>query len=358
MEDRGDGVLITVAGQIPATRLLGPWLVNVYEELRYENRRRRTPLRLRIGMHDGPVRHDHLGISGSTVNHACRLTDSAVARQLSDVEEADLLLVASQSLYEGVIRHGGRFIEPARYSSARLKLKQGAVTAWFHLPGRPAPDIPAALTQRTRPDELAAMVLDLTLLLEDVAELLEKGRYPEPASRMKIAGLLRAVADQLDVYGGETSSRDAVQKQSRFYDEGGGTHDSLVAGVVSACQELLGTAVAALNGVELPTGLTDMTIHGITPDTDSIVWDTVEEYEYGLVLGQVTVDAQIVLEAFMHKSDYSDTGDVELLWDVNDHMVEVGVERDAQLIFDGRLDLGNVELEFRGFNGPELHQHV
>lgn len=38
MEDRGDGVLITVAGQIPATRLLGPWLVNVYEELRYENR--------------------------------------------------------------------------------------------------------------------------------------------------------------------------------------------------------------------------------------------------------------------------------------------------------------------------------
>ncbi|WP_336048783.1 SAV_2336 N-terminal domain-related protein [Streptomyces sp. CA2R101] len=369
MEDRGDGVLITVAGQAPATRLLGPWLVNLYEELRYENSRRRTPLRLRIGMHDGPVRHGHLGISGSTVNHACRLADSAVARQLSDVEEADLLLVASQSLYEGVIRHGGRFIEPALYSSARLKLKQGEVTAWFHLPGRPAPDIPAALAQRKRPDELAAIVQDLTLLLEDAAELLEKGRYPEPASGMKIAGLLRTVADQLDVYGGETPSRDAVHKQSRFYDEGGDAHDSLVAGVVSACQELLGAAVAgeseeevigvwALSGVELPTGLTDVTIHDITPDTDSIVWDTVEEYEYGLVLGQVTVDAQLVFEAFMHKSDYSDSGDVELLWDVNDHMVEVGVERDAQLIFDGRLDSGNVELEFRGFNGPELHRHV
>lgn len=369
MEDRGDGVLIAVGGQISPTQLLGPWLINVYEELRNENRRRHTPLRLRIGMHEGPVLHHHLGIGGSTVDHACRLTDSAVARQLLDAEEGDLLVVASQSLYEGVIRYGGRFIEPARYSSARLKLKQGEVTAWFHLPGRSAPDIPAALTQRKRPEELALILQDMTVLLKGVTELLAKGMYPKPESGKKIAGLSRAVADQLDVYGGETSSHEAVHQQSRFYDEGGTTHDALVAGVVSACQELLGAAVAdesaedvngawTLSGVELPTGLIEVTIDDITPDTDSLVWDTVEEYEYGLVLGQVTVYAQLVLEAFMHKGDYSDSGDVELLWDVNDQVVEVRVERDAQLVFDGRLDSGNVELEFRGFNGPELHSHA
>ncbi|MEU4464099.1 SAV_2336 N-terminal domain-related protein [Streptomyces sp. NPDC024017] len=369
MEDHGDGVLIVVAGQVPATQLLGPWLVNVYEELRNENRVLRTPLRLRMGMHDGPVRHDGFGFTPSTANHAIRLTDSTIARQLLDVEEADLLLVASQSLYEGVIRHGGRFIEPARYSSAQLELKQGEVTAWFHLPGRSAPDISSALTRRKRPEELALIARDATVLLENVTEMLAKGMRPEPVSGKKIAGLLRAVADQLDAYGGETSSRDAGHQQSRSYDEGGATHDSLVARVVSACQELLGATVAdesvdevngawTLSGIELPAGLTEVTIDDITPDTDSLVWDTVEEYEYGLVLGQVTVEAQLVLEAFMHKGDYFNAGDVELLWEVNDHVVEVRIERDAQLVFDGRLDSGNVELEFHGFNGPELHPHA
>jgi hypothetical protein len=43
-----------------------------------------------------------------------------------------------------VVSSGGKFIEPAHYSSARLELKEGEVTAWFHLPGRPAPEIPTA----------------------------------------------------------------------------------------------------------------------------------------------------------------------------------------------------------------------
>ncbi|MFD8006077.1 SAV_2336 N-terminal domain-related protein [Streptomyces mirabilis] len=368
MEDRGDGVLIAVAGQISPTQLLGPWLVNVYEELRNENRRRRTLLRLRIGMHDGPVRHDHLGISGSTVDHACRLTDSAVTRKLLDAEEGDLLVVASQSLYEGVIRYGGRFIEPARYSSARLELKQGEAIAWFHLLGRPAPDIPVILTQRKRPDELVSIMQEVTLLLEGITVPLKGGMYPEPASGKKIAALLRTVADQLDVYSADTPSHDPAHQESLLYDEGEVTHDSLARAVASACQDLLGTAIAAdsevylngawrLAGVELPTGLTDVTIHDITPDTDSIVWDTVEDYRYGLVLGQVTVDAQLVLEGFMHKSEYSDSSNVELLRDVNDHMAEVSVERDVQLLFDGRLESGNVELEFRGTNAPDRHPH-
>lgn len=144
MEDRGDGVLIAVAGRIAVTRLLGLWLVEVHEKLRDENRGLRVPLGLRIGMHVGPVRHDERGISGRAVDLACRLADSSVARLLLDAEEADLVLVTSQSLYEDVVSGGGKFIEPARYSPARLELKEGEVTAWFHLPGRPAPEISAA----------------------------------------------------------------------------------------------------------------------------------------------------------------------------------------------------------------------
>jgi hypothetical protein len=144
MEDRGDGVLLSVAGRIAVTRLLGLWMVEVHENLRDENRGLRVPLGLRVGMHVGPVRHDGRGISGRAVDLACRLADSPLARRLLDAERADLVLVTSQSLYEDVVSSGGKFIEPAHYSSARLELKEGEVTAWFHLPGRPAPEIPAA----------------------------------------------------------------------------------------------------------------------------------------------------------------------------------------------------------------------
>ncbi|MFY0511690.1 hypothetical protein ACOMD4_15025 [Streptomyces anulatus] len=141
MEDRGDGVLVSVPGRIAVTRLLGLWMVEVHENLREENRSLLVPLGLRVAMHVGPVRHDSRGISGRAVDLTCRLADSAVARQLLDRERADLVLAVSDSLYADVVSAGGKFIEPARFSSARLALKEGEVSAWFHLPGRPAPDI-------------------------------------------------------------------------------------------------------------------------------------------------------------------------------------------------------------------------
>ncbi|WP_323183290.1 cold-shock protein [Streptomyces sp. NBC_00038] len=61
----------------------------------------------------------------------------------------------------------------------------------------PTPSV--AVSQRRKPDELASIVQDLTTLLENITPMLERGRYPDKASGSKIAGLLRAVADQLDV---------------------------------------------------------------------------------------------------------------------------------------------------------------
>ncbi|MFE0426247.1 cold-shock protein [Streptomyces sp. NPDC058953] len=61
----------------------------------------------------------------------------------------------------------------------------------------PTPSVAAA--QRRKPDELASIVQDLTTFLENVTQQLERGRYPDKAQGSKIAGMLRAVADQLDV---------------------------------------------------------------------------------------------------------------------------------------------------------------
>lgn len=157
MEDRGDGVLVSVPGRIAVTRLLGLWMVEVHENLREENRSLLVPLGLRVAMHVGPVRHDSRGISGRAVDLTCRLADSAVARQLLDRERADLVLAVSDSLYVDVVSAGGKFIEPARFSAARLALKEGEVSAWFHLPGRPAPDIgPTGPGEPTDPGEPSA----------------------------------------------------------------------------------------------------------------------------------------------------------------------------------------------------------
>ncbi len=161
LEDRGDGVLLSVPGRIAASRLLGLWLVEVHEKLRDENRDLAVPLGLRIGMHVGPVRHDGRGISGRAVDLACRLADSSVARDLLDAEKADLVLVTSGSLYEEVVSAGGKFIEPAHYAPARLRLKEGEVTAWFHLPGRPAPVVRQAVAgPTTAVDEALADAFD------------------------------------------------------------------------------------------------------------------------------------------------------------------------------------------------------
>lgn len=61
----------------------------------------------------------------------------------------------------------------------------------------PAPSVAAA--QRRKPDELASIVQDLSTLLDGVSQALERGRYPDKQQGHKIAGMLRAVADQLDV---------------------------------------------------------------------------------------------------------------------------------------------------------------
>lgn len=61
----------------------------------------------------------------------------------------------------------------------------------------PVPSVAAA--QRRKPDELASIVQDLTTLLDGVSQQLERGRYPDKQAGRKIAGMLRAVADQLDV---------------------------------------------------------------------------------------------------------------------------------------------------------------
>jgi CspA family cold shock protein len=53
--------------------------------------------------------------------------------------------------------------------------------------------------QRKQPDELAPLVEDLIKLLDGVSDALHRGRHPDRAASRKVATVLRAVADDLEV---------------------------------------------------------------------------------------------------------------------------------------------------------------
>lgn len=59
--------------------------------------------------------------------------------------------------------------------------------------------VPSVVRASRKPaEEMAPLVEDLIKLLDGVSNSLRRGRYPERAEARKVAGLLRAFADNLD----------------------------------------------------------------------------------------------------------------------------------------------------------------
>ncbi|MFF7562873.1 hypothetical protein ACFZB4_23250 [Streptomyces pseudovenezuelae] len=152
-EDRGDGILSVLAADVPPRRVVGEWLEYLHQDLRQLNRDLRTPLRLRVGLHIGPVTADEHGRSGRAVDLACRLGDCDTAKAiLKAAEGSPLVAVASDRLYEDVVLAGGRWVEPDRYRRHEVELKEGRKAAWFTVPGLPQPPDPATTATAPRPE--------------------------------------------------------------------------------------------------------------------------------------------------------------------------------------------------------------
>ncbi|MFJ3665616.1 hypothetical protein ACIPSE_04075 [Streptomyces sp. NPDC090106] len=138
-EDRGDGILAVVEPRSPAT-IVGEWTEYLHQNLRRLNRGLSRPLRLRAGLDVGPFTPDIHGFSGAAVDLACRIGNCGEAKSvLAAVPDAPLLVAVTDRLYQDVVRHGGRWIEPAHYQEYRVRLKEGERQAWFTIPGLGAP---------------------------------------------------------------------------------------------------------------------------------------------------------------------------------------------------------------------------
>ncbi|MBT8225306.1 MAG: cyclic nucleotide-binding domain-containing protein [Dactylosporangium sp.] len=138
-EDRGDGILTVVPPTVSTVSLVEPLIALLAARLRRHNRRAGSPVRiqLRAALHVGPVRVDHTGLSGHSLIHTARLLDAPVLKRALATMEADLAFIASDHVYDTVIKHAGGFVDPAAYQRLKVQAKrnESPIAGWMSLAG-------------------------------------------------------------------------------------------------------------------------------------------------------------------------------------------------------------------------------
>jgi hypothetical protein len=137
-EDRGDGVMILVPGEVPAISLADPLLDRVVAALREHNAIHvpEASIKLRLVLHAGQVRLDAEGASGLALNFAFRLLDAPVVKTRLRDSKGILAVVASEDFYRDVITQ-----YPAAasddYQHIHAEREGFSSGAWLRLLGRP-----------------------------------------------------------------------------------------------------------------------------------------------------------------------------------------------------------------------------
>jgi hypothetical protein len=147
VEDRGDGMIVLVPATVSKVDVLDPMVPCLAAALHDYNSvvDPRLRIRLRVAVHAGEVLHAPSGWVGVDLNLACRLVSGEPLHQeLSRSPRADLVLVVSDVIYQGVVRHSYRALDPARYTPVQVVLKEVDTRAWTQVLGEPARAIDGA----------------------------------------------------------------------------------------------------------------------------------------------------------------------------------------------------------------------
>jgi hypothetical protein len=185
----GDGVLVLLGPQVSKARLLHPVLPRLLSGLARYNRTApdAARLRLRVVVHAGELLRDAHGITGEDLILAFRLLDAEVVRARLVQAVADLVLVVSDAIYQGIVKHGYGKIDPAGFHPVWVTAKEISTRAWLHVPGtgpqgmRPAPASVAPTTQPLpSPRRAAAPTLPAPVPPATPAHAYVRGRVQAP----------------------------------------------------------------------------------------------------------------------------------------------------------------------------------
>lgn len=160
IQQQGDGglALLPTGGEIDEPRSIGAFLRSVAESLEDVNRFRSEPnrVRLRIALHVGVVFTADHGFVGDAVVAAFRMCDAGPVRKaLTDTPAADFVLVASDPLYQDVLRHGLYGVPGNAFVKHALNVKAFSADGWIHLPAA-TPDAAATVPEAAVPEAAGA----------------------------------------------------------------------------------------------------------------------------------------------------------------------------------------------------------
>lgn len=105
-------------------------------------------------------------------------------------DDGQQVFLHATALAPGVIPKQGTAVE---YGVADGKKGPSALAVTIK---DPLPSVVKA--KRKQPEEMATIIEDLVKLLDRVGDSLKHGKYPTGAPAVQVAGMLRAVADQLE----------------------------------------------------------------------------------------------------------------------------------------------------------------
>jgi hypothetical protein len=156
LADRGDGVLILIRpyDDVPKTVLIGRLIPALTALLAEHNAAVAEPelrMRLRAVVHAGEVHDDPWGFYGDDIDVAFRLLEApTVKRVLRDAPEAPLVLVVSEEIWAGIVRHG--YVDDGPYQQ-RVQVKVGGRRrrGRVHLPVPARADLPALVPRARAP---------------------------------------------------------------------------------------------------------------------------------------------------------------------------------------------------------------
>jgi PAS domain-containing protein len=154
----GDGVLVLLGPQVSKARLLHPLLPRLVSGLaRYNGTAADTArLRVRAVVHAGELIRDDHGITGEDLVLAFRLLDADVVRAHLTQAVADLVLVVSDAMYQGIVKHGYGRIDPATFQAVWVTAKETSTRAWLHIPGTGRQGIAASPPEAATSSSLTA----------------------------------------------------------------------------------------------------------------------------------------------------------------------------------------------------------
>ncbi|MFB4294857.1 hypothetical protein ACBI99_45010 [Nonomuraea sp. ATR24] len=136
----GDGAFAVLPADTPIGELAEAFIQELNVLLGTRNRRPLPPpwtsIRLRVSLHEGPVRTDGAtGIPGSHAVQVNRLVDAEALRvALACCHGADLAMIVSERVFNDYLTDGYGALSPARFRQVRVAVKENRYLAYLYVP--------------------------------------------------------------------------------------------------------------------------------------------------------------------------------------------------------------------------------